>query len=1146
MRRVLKYVIFSLLILLLLSAAAVELVLRSDIPRPYVIAALEERTGLNVHIGQLRATWRGETRLTDFSITLPLDDKPLFEAHELTVDHTALLWLLLRRDLSISSLTARQPLLRLTREDDGRWNVQRLVTLLAEANEARDPRPRPTATASISLPRVTISDATVELRQHDGRSLTLQPVRLEINPQGPRAARLHLQAQGLATLDGRVMLAGDFQHEIQFALHDLEPLADWFSLPRLAAPRATGQWRGRVVDGVMRGKLDLERATLENISVKGDLEVLVGGASRLELLPGQLTIAAPAWLPQPLEILGGRIALDDAMRLRIAEVRGRLLDATWRADGLADLKQRTGDVELSWREMAWPQGVRQEGGVELRLISAPGSDQYVLQGQVRSEGKAARGAWSTTLAINARGADLSDVQWTINKLQGVLNWDGQALKISDAEAGGILAWPSLGLEKLILPLEASGIGQGRLAGTGIFDFKTQKWSAEIAANEVALKALDGPPLAAHAQAQGSLSDIDLRRLDVTLADLALQANAQISLAGQAPFTARYTLAGASTSLPLGDQGPLLLRDWTAKGELSGWLKRQQADYTTTFHSPRVTLDDTDLGGLTIAAVGRLDPQSVTMTTQPFALLDALVTVDARHRFEGGTVASLDIVDFDLARLDAFVNEPLAASGVASGTAEIMLPTNNPETLAARGTWRVRGFNVGPVAAQLVSGRFDYGKGMVRLSGIEAVQSTDQTGQMSGELAFDVIDLRRLTTEMKFDHWRMALPATAQGQVLVSGTTKLDADLTDRANPSLFGQVDLGLAFLDAGQPAGDLTINGKLDDDVLEVKEFSGHVFSGQISGGGAVAWNRPMPDQLQLNFQDIDARHFAPLLPMKMRSGGRYSGRLVIQPTTDKRAPASHEARLQLQGVDGHLNDMGLKSLAAAVYYDNHRFVLHETRLEIAGGELQVWGRLTRRQDGWFVYLRTEAQDLELAQLVSLATVATAKGEHPPLRGNLSGTVRFFGPLDDWTRASGAGSFTLARADLARLPLFDGLYNLLNLRRDNQDPDGSGQAALRLEGKRLTLTNAQYQNRGTSMNLLLRIEDLTRGGQSPIQGFAVADTNPLPNLPFVQDFVDALVSYQGDVTSARIDGTLDSPQIKVLPLRLLRDLGLGQKARDR
>jgi uncharacterized protein YhdP len=81
-------------VLLALAVLAVQMVLRTDLPRRMVLDELASATGLEVEAASLATGWSGHSTLRDVTFRLPLDGSPILTAPTVRVRHNRLVSLL--------------------------------------------------------------------------------------------------------------------------------------------------------------------------------------------------------------------------------------------------------------------------------------------------------------------------------------------------------------------------------------------------------------------------------------------------------------------------------------------------------------------------------------------------------------------------------------------------------------------------------------------------------------------------------------------------------------------------------------------------------------------------------------------------------------------------------------------------------------------------------------------------------------------------------------------------------------------------------------------------------------------------------------------------------------------------------------------
>ncbi len=108
-----------------------------------------------------------------------------------------------------------------------------------------------------------------------------------------------------------------------------------------------------------------------------------------------------------------------------------------------------------------------------------------------------------------------------------------------------------------------------------------------------------------------------------------------------------------------------------------------------------------------------------------------------------------------------------------------------------------------------------------------------------------------------------------------------------------------------------------------------------------------------------------------------------------------------------------------------------------------------------------------------------------------------------------------------------------MSLQFGPQEPNGTGDLTVRLEGPSLLIPSFTYFNRGVEIRGAGQIDNLNRGVESPVSGFAVGSTRVLKgiNLPGIRSLDRLLATFQSGAASVNIGGTLEEVQVQVVPL---------------
>jgi hypothetical protein len=241
---------------------------------------------------------------------------------------------------------------------------------------------------------------------------------------------------------------------------------------------------------------------------------------------------------------------------------------------------------------------------------------------------------------------------------------------------------------------------------------------------------------------------------------------------------------------------------------------------------------------------------------------------------------------------------------------------------------------------------------------------------------------------------------------------------------------------------------------------------------------------------------------------------------------------------------------------------------LQVSGGTMTFWGRMTRNENEYGVKGLTTVSmagrvafaDLDLNQIMQ-----AFKPDKRATPGRLHGEIVVNGatgldlrersrrprlgqaqaqPADDFMARligsmQGEGKVTLENSDLANVKMIAALYNML--RTDVRTPTGHGSLTFRLEKSNAYITAFRYFNRGVEVRAVGEVRHLDRGRDATVRATAYGSIRTLKDvkLPIIRSIVpdlDQIVSaIQQNGVSVFVSGTVFKP--KVDPV-LFSDLG--------
>ncbi len=216
---------------------------------------------------------------------------------------------------------------------------------------------------------------------------------------------------------------------------------------------------------------------------------------------------------------------------------------------------------------------------------------------------------------------------------------------------------------------------------------------------------------------------------------------------------------------------------------------------------------------------------------------------------------------------------------------------------------------------------------------------------------------------------------------------------------------------------------------------------------------------------------------------------------------------------------------------------MIDEADLRALEGQVKARVRVSMHRGVRYGNIAADFNGLNLDQLVHV--IDPKAKQHI---GYLSGTASLLGSsavlTKDLSPLQGEARISLTKSDLGNNSIIGSLYSTLNLQFGRQEPNGTGDVTVRLEGPSLLIPSFSYFNRGVEIRGAGQIDNLNRGGESPVSGFAVGSTRVLKgiNLPGVQSLDRLLATFQSGAASVSIGGTLAQAEVKVVPLPVVLD----------
>ncbi|HPC95497.1 MAG TPA: hypothetical protein PLU87_11175 [Sedimentisphaerales bacterium] len=1030
--------------LLVMVAAAVQVVLWTDLPRTWVVRAAGERLGLDVTAAALSVGWTGRTTIRDVTLTAPLDEEPMFSAQAIEVTHRSVPMLLVRRSLGLDSVRLDKPQISLRRNVSGRWNIQDVVARLAGGRSA--------GPARTALPRLDVRDAFIRVMEPNETIRTVGPISAFGANDGRSVWEFHVKAPQGVELHGQVTQGGNWAHRIDFAIDPSESLREVVRSSGLAPTRAAGCWVGRMEAGGLAGALRLERFEGGSIALAGAVDVVVRRDS-VVLTPRDVMLFDPN--------LGGRF------------------------DGFAEL------------------------GITSPLL---GRKEMTLRAALAGRGRFG----DLRIGIEARGAgaDWRKSLWEVSVSE--LAWKDSKREIDLAGTGGKVAvdWPQVRLTSLMLP------NAQQVNAAAELDAQTGRWSGQIDVSGLKRSA-EGLGLDIHIHASGSRQEAVISELAVTAGERMATARGKLALSTGEIRDAH--LAVRWSSRQTGEASEENMIQWACEADLGGTLRPVVVQLNGTMTGRNIRLGRRMVSQLEIPWKGTVDIEQVRVSTEPFDLLGGRWQLRGRHEMSVRlTQLGLAIDNLSLQAVGEMAGLPLKGEGHANAQLQLAVPNFALDKAQAYGTWEIEDLRMPPFEAQKGHGRLRIADGVAKLDEIMLEQAS---GRAHGSMEFPLDQPHRPVIQVRTSQW----PLTWESQeleLLVDGEVKATLDIQKK---SLDGQVEVVSQLSLKREPLGWLRACGRLQERALDVRELGGELLGGRLQGAAKIPLDRWTASAGQIQWQGIELSRLAGLWPAAADFQGDVTGTLVAGPK-DPEVRALEPLRLELHAEipDGHFRRVRLDGCHLTAYVGEQRLLVDKIDIHMAGGLLEGWTRVSRRDDEFHFASVIDFNDIDLNELSQVTT----SGDRSRMYGRLAGRATLL-TSSDWRHLSGQADLSISQSDLGATPILRTLYDALNLNLGPSKPEGTGQVKVQFDGMRIRIPSFVYFNRGVEVRGAGGIEDLTRGLQSPIEGYAVGSTRVLKGirLPGVRELDRLMASLQTGAASVTIAGTLARVEVAIVPL---------------
>lgn len=1115
MRRWLIGIAVCLLALVVVAAAGVYLVLKSDLPRQWILQAAAEQTGLHVQAEAVSIRWSGRTTVHDLALRMPLSDRDFLSAETIELWHRSVPALLLTRSLGLRSVRVASPHALLWRDEEGRWNAQEVVDrLVAVAGSSGSVR------GAVTLPDVDIRGGQIEIVDPNGSTRIVGPLVF----QGTAAQR-HVWTFALQTPDGiglhgKLAEGGNWTHHIEF---DVEPNpavleAVWQRPTRPV--RAAGRWDGRVEKGGLQGVLRLEAFGAGPVALTGAVRVAMQ-QNGVMLSPERLVMTEPNYFGQELYATGGRVRIG-ATGLAAEELLVETATMAGQLNGRWDLDVWAGAGSATWAGRL-PGLEGEYGGTARVAVKSPPHGLKEAQLTTTVEARTPLGVCRLAMETEGMGGRWRQSLWRTSLDKLTWTRDQEEVDLSGAAAEVSIYGSQVQLTNLSLP------NAGQVSADARLNLDTLNWAVRLDADGMRLRPSEEAGMTVRLRSEGDSHKAVVSELRVVMGQVMAAAKGELALPStelrNAHISAQWPdrpAPGATPPAPGESRG-----QWGYEFDITGRAQPVALDAGGKVTGRNVRLGKRRIAQLEIPIQARVDTERIEIATSPFTLLEGRWQLSGKHELaDPRTELHLTIADLSLQTAAEMAGSPVKCQGQAAAQLQLSVPQFQLEKALAFGSWDVADLNVPPFEAERGHGQIRISGGLVRFDEIQLVQGQ---GQARGAMWFRLDQPQRLSAKLNLVDWPLQWAARP-----VALVTDSDVELQlDVLKKTLDGQGQLSSRLLLEDKEFGRLSTSLRMRERTLEVQDLQGELLGGLAHGSAQIPLDRLTASTGQLQWRDIEPALLAPWWAQAARASGKLSGSLTAVQTAEEHRPLEPlRVNVQARMSEGRFGQAHVSDCNIVAYAGNRRFLVDESSLRLLGGRIKARARVSPHAGKLYLSVSADVNSVDLGQ-VTTAIDPNAK----PLVGRLSGTGTLV-TSSDWRRLSGQADLAITQSDLVNNPIVRTLYGALSLDLGQIKPEGTGQIDVLFEGTRVRIPSFVYFNRGVEIRGAGTIRDVALGPDSPVDGYAVGSTRVLKGvrLPGVRQLDRLMSSLQTGIASVTIRGTVEQTKVNLVPLPVVGD----------
>ncbi len=1112
MQRWILRVFVSVLVLLFIAGAAIQIILWTDVPHTLVAKTLSRRLGLEIAMEGFSTSWTGRTSLEDITVRIPGDPDALLTIDTIQVRHAWLPLILFGRPLNVEIVWIRDVHVRVSEDRHGAWNVDYIRHMLAAMDGGR-------SQSDLDLPELHVTDIRVTIARSGQSVSQVGPLSLHGRKASPLTWTFEGRIPEYLDITGRIATAGSYAHRIVFDANGLSDMLGWQYRPDGRITILTGQWEGRIAKGNIAGRLQIDMLQTGDGQVAGSVNVTTGpnglsvAIEKLSLQKTNLpisdwTLADGTILIRDKTLKIPRLAVEAAPL--VASISGHWNLQTTRGDFSGLLQSRTDGPRRFFA--AWDCSV-----------SGPTTGPTHVQLRAETRVSLPRGRCRAEMEIRGSGSHWWDSHWRVC-IPDLVWVDGER----KVPIQGVVANVAVNRSKIELVDLSVGNAES-INGDGAFSLKDRTGTLLADIQQLQISSLSEEPF-------DLILDVSADPCSVTFNDLAaIHPEVHIATTGTVDLSStRLKDARAIAHYHPPQSGATDSNtpvSWRADMSMQGTIAPLELFVESSLRGENVAVGKQRVANLQAELEADIDDKQIRFaSSKAVNILDGTFQISGWHKFSSqATHVLIEVADIAIPSIAKVIGLRNAdVEGTAGGELHFDAPTLDADRFIASGKWRAEQVRTAAFEAEEAHGEVFLQGG--RLS-LDSIDLRHRGGSASGKVVLNLNQPNLVRVDVELQDWPLAF-AGKPWRNRLSGELEGLIDIVRKQGQ---GGGPLHLKVSAGKTPLGSVEANMRLDGRVLEIDQMQADVIGGSGTGTAKIYIDNLLKSSIDLVWNSIEPGRLSPVWPWLDDLRGPFSGNVHIGPAQMPRPLEPLLLRIRAESNDLRLHSIALDSWNLMGYLGSRRFLIDKSVLDLSVGQIHLRGSASKHDENMFARIKMGLDSLDIDQIMR-----SFDPNANPVVGKVSGSVTVV-VLDEIERITGSANLQLADSDLIGNTVISGLYNMLRLDVAPGKPTGKGRIRLQMEGPRLVISDFNYQNRGTNIRGYGSAKDLSSGPASPIEGYAVASTQPLQGLPLpgVGELGRMLQALQGDIAAVRIEGTIAEPQVKPVPLESITgDIG--------